>query len=446
MSISDVLQDRDYTTLLNEALDLVPDTIDKREGSVAMTSIAPMMYKLAEAYSDLRYLLRQCYGSTANGDFLTMIGEGLGVERKDGVTPDMYFIFTKNNAVVPSSDYTAWIGYTFKYDMSDGTEWRFKIIDQYTVVIDGVSTPIYRCVSQNVVGDYTRLITLIKSTNVVCEFSALNGAIATPYNDSTYKSNYGQDGETDDVYRERYLTELRAIRFGGNYSDYMNLTTIAPSLMAVTNNGSTKYTKMEVIRGTNGLVHMLLARKDNVTGEWSLFNGTEKSEVKEELDPTSYSGQGNGFLPIGHQLKMGNNNTVKLTFSIGVTGNTVATSVIASEVIEALNEYFTERNDAEFEHRNTDGTYPTLRIGFSDVLTAWGKAYRTGYGTLSSMSVTKYTVTDEAGTATQNSVNWTSATQGADLNRAKSGSGDSEIGTSYIYGKQSVSDVTVTSA
>ena len=70
-----------YEYLLAQALAQVPDTLDKREGSIIYDAIAPACYELAEIYMQLRQIVQQTYVSTANGEYLDLRVQEQGLER-----------------------------------------------------------------------------------------------------------------------------------------------------------------------------------------------------------------------------------------------------------------------------------------------------------------------------------------------------------------------------
>ena len=53
-----MFEEKTFEVILNEALEQVPNDVDKREGSIIYDALAPTALKLAEAYSLLDWVLR----------------------------------------------------------------------------------------------------------------------------------------------------------------------------------------------------------------------------------------------------------------------------------------------------------------------------------------------------------------------------------------------------
>ena len=53
-----------YETVLNRLLSKVPSTLDKREGSVIYTALAPAAYEIAKIYSSLDIVLSETFADT----------------------------------------------------------------------------------------------------------------------------------------------------------------------------------------------------------------------------------------------------------------------------------------------------------------------------------------------------------------------------------------------
>lgn len=68
--ISDYLVGYTYDSILQDALSRIPDTIDKREGSIIRDAISPACYELAIWYAKLAELLDNSFIKTAYGEWL----------------------------------------------------------------------------------------------------------------------------------------------------------------------------------------------------------------------------------------------------------------------------------------------------------------------------------------------------------------------------------------
>lgn len=83
--MSDYLEQFTFEYLMESALSRIPDTIDKREGSVIYTAVAPSMLELSLAFMEVLRAKNNISPDTATGEALTDLAEQNGVFRKDAV-------------------------------------------------------------------------------------------------------------------------------------------------------------------------------------------------------------------------------------------------------------------------------------------------------------------------------------------------------------------------
>lgn len=74
--------DKTYRNILARQLARVPDTIDKREGSIIQTALGPESWYLEGLYLDLDRVQKNAYAGTAGGAELELICEERGIHRK----------------------------------------------------------------------------------------------------------------------------------------------------------------------------------------------------------------------------------------------------------------------------------------------------------------------------------------------------------------------------
>lgn len=375
-----------YPYLLNQALGWVSDDLDKREGSIIYDTLAPMCQELAYAYKDLNYAVSQCFGTQAIGTNLDELCASLGISRIAGVPPKVYFIFKDSTNTVINN--ASWVGKSFYIRMTDSINWNFTIISK-TTLTGGEG---YLCQSDRI-GTFQDLIAS-KADNKI--YSDEIGGIAS-YTNVTDQPicNKGRYVETDEELRVRYLKYLCYNRFGGNFTDYTLLPEIASSLASGTTEvlGVTynyEYV-LGIVRGSLGSVYMWVVKKltdDAGNVSFDTISTQESNAIKQELDPTTSSGEGNGLLPIGHILTVARMQPVTTSIAYTVTSNTIAKETIKAELEEVARQYNLEKNLNELYTRNANGGYAPYLFTYSDVLTIWGKAYREGYGTLSAATGT----------------------------------------------------------
>ena len=72
-----------YEEILQRCLDRIPNTIDKRQGSIIYDALAPCCVELAQMYIELSGIYDQVFIDTAVGEALDKLVEQNGVKRKD---------------------------------------------------------------------------------------------------------------------------------------------------------------------------------------------------------------------------------------------------------------------------------------------------------------------------------------------------------------------------
>ena len=70
--IGDYLDKYTFKYLMELALDNVPDSLDKREGSIIYDALAPACYELAEYYMELKKTLENTFAETASNEYLDL--------------------------------------------------------------------------------------------------------------------------------------------------------------------------------------------------------------------------------------------------------------------------------------------------------------------------------------------------------------------------------------
>ena len=69
-----------YENILKNALDKVPSSFDKREGSVIYDALAPAAAEIAQLYIDLDFILKQTFADTADREYLIMRANERGIK------------------------------------------------------------------------------------------------------------------------------------------------------------------------------------------------------------------------------------------------------------------------------------------------------------------------------------------------------------------------------
>lgn len=74
-----------YEKILQRMLDKVPNTIDKREGSIIYDALAPAALEMQLMYIELDTNVKQAFADTASGGYLAMRTTEMGIDRMPAV-------------------------------------------------------------------------------------------------------------------------------------------------------------------------------------------------------------------------------------------------------------------------------------------------------------------------------------------------------------------------
>lgn len=203
--IGDYLQQYTFEYLMEQALSRVPDTIDKREGSIIYDALAPACYELTEYYMRLKNILKDTFAETANEEYLDLRVAEQGIER-----------FPATAAVKKAMFETA-SGAPLEVEIGS----RFSTISE-TETLNYVVTAPYEVDGVIVPGSYQltcETIGTIGNAYVgnLMPINYINGLSSAVMTDLIIPA---RDVETDDDLRARYFLSLKDKPFGGNLAQY----------------------------------------------------------------------------------------------------------------------------------------------------------------------------------------------------------------------------------
>lgn len=286
-----------YEEILQRCLDRIPNSFDKRQGSIIYDALAPCCAELAQMYITLSGVYDQVFIDTAVGDALDALVKQNGLSRKEATKAIRKGEF---NMVVP-------VGSRF----SDGT-------NSYIVIsnIDGTNDSRLQCEQAGSVGnEYYGSLTPI---------SFITGLTKAELTDII---DLGDDIESDEDLRERYMEAVTTPQFGGNVSDYQN------KVKSLTGVGGCKVIP---IWNGGGTVKLIITNSQYGVPDSSLI-----SEVQQAVDPTQDQ-TGIGIAPIGHIVTVVGAEALDITISGTFTLQAgVSPSDIQDSVNEVIDNYFT---------------------------------------------------------------------------------------------------------
>ena len=277
MSLGTEVQKYTYSYLMRDALSRIPDTVDKREGSIIYDALAPACYELSLYYTEMYRFILETYVMTASGEWLDARAIEYGVERYPANAAVKRADFTWLDGTIASVD----IGFRFA-TISETNPLVYVVIGEYVTPEGNIVPGAYQlqCQTPGVVGNaYTGNI-------VPLDYGPTLGTAVM-----TTTLIPGRDVESDDSLRERYLLKVRQKPFGGNIAQYREWLLAIPGIGACQvyptwNGGGT--VKVSIIDS-----ELLPVTEDFI------------SYVQKLIDPDSMpdgTGTGLGIAPIGHQV------------------------------------------------------------------------------------------------------------------------------------------------
>lgn len=289
-----------YEELLKRMLDRVPDTVDKREGSIIYDALAPAAAELVQAYVTLESYLDLVFVDTSSGEHLTRLCSQFGIDRQSATYAIRKATFKDGQGnlfnVPVGSRYTIdTLAYCVTDKMAEG---EFKV----------------KCETAGAIGN-TSFGNLIPADYVAGLATAILEDVLIP----------GEEEESDSQLKERYFEYVREPAFGGNIADYKRKVKELNGIGAV---------KVFPVWNGDGTVKLVI-----LDSAFNIPSSTLIEYVKNEVAPDDGE-NGLGIAPIGHSVTVvGAGSTV---VNIGIT-ITLASGYSKENVTESIrntiNEY-----------------------------------------------------------------------------------------------------------
>jgi len=281
-----VYEHQTFETVMERMLARVPDDVDKRQGSIIYDALAPAAVELVQMYRELDINRNLSFADTSSGEYLGRRTSEYGVTREPATIAKRKGVFFGRE----NSPLDVPIGSRFSLD-----DQNYKVIERMTQ-----GQFILECESPGIVGNQ-QFGPLIPIDHIDGLVRAELADVLTP----------GEDEESDESLRKRYLTAINEQPFGGNIADYKRKINGIPGV------GGTKV--FPVWQG-GGTVKCTIIASDYGQPSTELID-----EIQAAIDPVLFSGLGIGLAPIGHRVTIAGVGPVEvdisttLTLDIGVT-------------------------------------------------------------------------------------------------------------------------------
>ncbi len=301
-------EEQTYEAIMERCLARVPNSIDKREGSILFDALGPACAELAILYTELDSMLDRAFPDTAMGGDLDRKCAERGIIRKAATAAVRKAQFTNISGgamVVPLGTRFSGGGMNYKVTEAIG-QGVFKLAAE----TPGTSGNIY--------------------FGTLLPIDFVEGLAGAELSDVLIP---GADEEGDESLRQRYFNSLKAESFGGNVADYIERT------KAISGVGGVK-----VYRAWNGGGTVKLVILDSTFG---VPSGTLIDTVQSVIDPTVNAGEGLGLAPIGHVVTVSGVSQTAVNISFTITcENGWNWAALQTYALAAIDAYFAELSKA----------------------------------------------------------------------------------------------------
>ena len=266
-----------FDYIMNRMLESVPDTVDKREGSIIYDALSPAAAELVKCYMELDVVMDETFVDTASLQYLMLRCKERGVAIQGETAAVIEGVFT------PSS-----------VELTAGL--RFNCDEVNYTITEKISAGHYKLEAETLgtVGNkYTGLLLPIQTVNGL--ETAQIAAVLIP----------AEDGDTTDTLREKYYASIDGEAFGGNVADYRE------KVNAITGVGGVK---VYPVWNGGGTVKLTVIASDYTAPSSELI-----SKVQTAVDPEQNHGEGMGLAPIGHTVTVTGAKYADLTITANVT-------------------------------------------------------------------------------------------------------------------------------
>ncbi len=247
-----------FEAILEAMLDRVPNTLDKREGSIIYDALAPAAAELQNAYIALDMVLNEGFADTASWQFLVRRCAERGIYPAEATAALMQGEFTPASLEIPAGSRFSGgnLNYVVEEKTADGT---YKL----------------RCETAGIAG-HAYLGPLIPIDYMEGLETAALTEILIP----------GEDEEDEDSLRARYYASFDSAAYGGNVADYKEKVSGLPGVGGV---------KVYPVWNGGGTVKLVV-----MDSNYQVPSSTLVAQVQEAVDPSESPGTGQGVAPIGH--------------------------------------------------------------------------------------------------------------------------------------------------
>lgn len=295
------MQASSYEEIMERLLSLIPDDMDKREGSLIYDALAPVALEMQILLIEMENNEKEAYADTASRLYL------IRRAKERGLKP-----YPATKAVIKAE--------TVPPDLEVPNGTRFSG--------EGV---IYRVVEKMAAGQY----------KLLCEEAGETGnrfnmdLIPIEYLENLQKIRAvellipAEEEEATEDFRKRYFDSFASQSFGGNIADYKEKVKAISGVAGV---------KVIPVWQGPGTVKLTILSSDYAVPSTELIQ-----QLQEKIDPTENTGKGYGIAPIGHKVTVEGVSALTVNIQTAVAYQSGWNYEASKSYIEkAIDDYFKE--------------------------------------------------------------------------------------------------------
>lgn len=288
-----------YDEIMNRMLERVPDTIDKREGSIIFDALSPCAHELVQLYDYHNWLINQTFIDTADREHLVLKGRERGLEPYAAKATIAEAKVTPNTVTIDKGARFTCNGLTYAVTSFSATPGRFYVTCEDTTT-DANTNAGAMIPLEHIEG--------LESAEII----------------SIYQP--AEVEEDTEKFRQRYLDSFTQFAFGGNKADYI------AKINDVAGVGGVK-----VYPAWNGGGTVKIVFIDSAYGAPTT---TLVAEIQGKIDPFS-AGMGVGIAPIGHKVTVVGATITNIIVDASITYEPGYVYADVKSAIDAkINDYF----------------------------------------------------------------------------------------------------------
>lgn len=299
-----------YAEILQEMLDRVDNSLDKRQGSLIQTALGPVAWYLEGLYILLAQMQNNAYAETATGQYLDYKAEERGLTRKPATPAVRQGIFDE---AIPTGS---------QFRTISNTNSVIFVSGDLISAENGVYTYRMTCQTPGTVGN--------SYTGNILPITSIYGLTRAEIGETITE---GTDEETDDALRARWAASFNSTAFGGNIASYRS------EILSIDGVGA-----VQVYPAWQGGGTVLCSILDgNLTPAEAGLIETVQNHICPPADGESVpSADGYGYAPIGAAVTITTATSLPINIECTIRVSTGSAADYQQEIEAAIGEYIDE--------------------------------------------------------------------------------------------------------